>query len=69
MTNTANVQMSLIGWEARSGARLLGRASREQGYDVRLIAAQFAKPFGIAIGLWADRLVSRAAFAGHRTSL
>jgi len=24
---------------------------------VRLIAAQFVKPFGIAIGLWADRLV------------
>jgi transposase len=42
---TANMQTSLIGLEACSGAHFLGRALREQGHDVRLIAAQFVKPF------------------------
>ena len=42
---TANVQTSLIGLEACSGAHFLGRALRKQGHDVRLIAAQFVKPF------------------------
>nr|WP_260739540.1 transposase [Edaphobacter lichenicola] len=42
---TANMQTSLIGLEACSGAHFLGRALRQQGHDVRLIAAQFAKPF------------------------
>jgi transposase len=41
LTCTANIQMSLIGPEACSGAHLLGRALHKQGYDVRLIAAQF----------------------------
>lgn len=31
--------------EACSGAHFLGRALRKQGHDVRLIAAQFVKPF------------------------
>jgi transposase len=31
--------------EACSGAHFLGRALREQGHDVRLIARQFVKPF------------------------
>jgi transposase len=39
------MQTSLIGLEACSGARFLGRALRKQGHDVRLIAAQFVKPF------------------------
>lgn len=42
---TANLQSSLIGLEACSGAHFLGRALRKQGHDVRLIAAQFVKPF------------------------
>jgi transposase len=42
---TANMQTSLIGLEACSGAHFLGRVLRKQGHDVRLIAAQFVKPF------------------------
>jgi transposase len=39
------MQTSLIGLEACSGAHFLGRALRKQGHDVRLIAAEFVKPF------------------------
>ena len=42
---TANLQVSLIGMEACSGAHFLGRALRTQGHEVRLIPAQFVKPF------------------------
>ncbi len=42
---TANLQTSLIGLEACTGAHFLGRALKQQGHDVRLIAAQFVKPF------------------------
>jgi transposase len=42
---TANIPASLIGLEACSGAHFLGRALRKQGHDVRLIPAQFVKPF------------------------
>src|SRR5580658_3640399 len=42
---TVNMQTSLIGMEACSGAHFLGRALRAQGHDVRLIPAQFVKPF------------------------
>jgi transposase len=42
---TANMTTSLIGLEACSGAHFLGRALRKQGHDVRLIVAQFVKPF------------------------
>ena len=45
LTYTANLQTSLIGLEACSGAHFLGRVLRKQGHDVRLIAAQFVKPF------------------------
>ncbi len=45
LTFTANLQTSLVGLEACSGAHFLGRALREQGHDVRLIPAQFVKPF------------------------
>jgi transposase len=45
LTYTANMQTSPIGLEACSGAHFLGRALRKQGHDVRLIAAQFVKPF------------------------
>jgi transposase len=42
---TANVQVQLIGMEACGGAHFLGRALREQGHEVRLIPAQYVKPF------------------------
>jgi len=45
LTYTANLPTSLIGLEACSGAHFLGRALRKQGHEVRLIAAQFVKPF------------------------
>ena len=40
---TADMQISLIGMEACSGAHLLGRVLREQGHDVKLIPARFVK--------------------------
>jgi transposase len=45
ITFTANMQTCLIGMEACSGSHFLGRALREQGHDVKLIPAQFVKPF------------------------
>jgi len=42
---TANLPASLIGMEAGVGSHLLGRAWREQGHEVRLIPAQFVRPF------------------------
>ena len=42
---TANLPSALIGIEACSGAHFIGAALREQGHDVRLIPAQFVKPF------------------------
>ena len=42
---TANVQAHLIGMEACSGSHFLGKALREQGHDVRLMPAQYVKPF------------------------
>ncbi|MCU1253148.1 MAG: Mobile element protein [Edaphobacter sp.] len=45
ITFTTNMQTCLIGMEACSGSHFLGRALREQGHDVKLIPAQFVKPF------------------------
>ncbi|RXH53933.1 IS110 family transposase [Granulicella sibirica] len=45
ITFTANLQTTLIGMEACSGAHFLGRVLRSQGHDVKLIPAQFVKPF------------------------
>jgi len=45
LTYLANMVSSLVGLEACSGAHFLGRALRSQGHDVRLIPAQFVKPF------------------------
>ena len=42
---TAKLQLSRIGIEACSGAHFLGAGLRAQGHDVRLIPAQFVKPF------------------------
>ena len=42
---TANLPSSLVGIEACSGAHFMGATLRHQGHDVRLIPAQFVKPF------------------------
>jgi len=42
---TANLPTCLIGMEACCGAHFLGRALAAQGHRVRLIPAQFVKPF------------------------
>ena len=42
---TANLPSSLIGLEACGGAHFMGAALREQGHEVRLIPAQFVKPY------------------------
>lgn len=42
---TANRPACLIGMEACGGSHFLGRALREQGHDVRLIPAQYVKPY------------------------
>jgi transposase len=45
LTYTANLPASLIGLEACAGSHFLGAALREQGHEVRLIPAQFVKPY------------------------
>jgi transposase len=42
---TVNLPSSLIGMEAGVGSHFLGRALRDQGHEVRLIPAQFVRPF------------------------
>ena len=40
-----NLPAALIGLEACAGAHFVGSALREQGHQVRLIPAQFVKPY------------------------
>jgi len=42
---TSNLVECLIGMEACAGSHFLGRALREQGHDVRLMPAQYVKPY------------------------
>jgi transposase len=42
---TANLQVQLIGMESCSGSHFPGRALREQGHEVRLMPAQYVKPY------------------------
>ena len=42
---TSNLPACLIGMEACAGSHFLGRALREQGHDVRLMPAQYVKPY------------------------
>src|ERR1700751_283728 len=42
---TLNVRECLIGIEAGGGSHFLGRVRREQGHDVRLMPAQYFKPY------------------------
>jgi transposase len=41
----SNVRVRLIGMEACGGSHFLGRALREQGHEVRLMPAQYVKPY------------------------
>jgi transposase len=42
---TANLQVELLSMEACGGAHFLGRALQEQGHAVRLMPAQYVKPY------------------------
>lgn len=42
---TAKMRVDRIGMEACGGAHFLGRALRQQGHDVRLMPAQYVKPY------------------------
>ena len=42
---TANRSVQRIGMEACGGSHFLGRALEQQGHDVRLIPAQYVKPY------------------------
>src|SRR6266700_4809562 len=42
---TANLRIELIGMEACGGAHFLGRALQGQGHEVRLMPAQYVKPY------------------------
>src|SRR5947208_11572916 len=42
---TANLPASLIGLEACAGSHFIGTVLREQGHQVRIIPAQFVKPY------------------------
>jgi transposase len=42
---TANLPATLIGLEACAGSHFIGTVLREQGHQVRLIPAQFVKPY------------------------
>jgi transposase len=42
---TATLPSSLVGMEACVGSHFLGRALREQSHEVRLMPAQFVRPF------------------------
>jgi transposase len=42
---TSNLQAKIIGMEACSGAHFLGKALRVQGHEVRLMPAQYVKPY------------------------
>src|ERR1700719_4721107 len=42
---TANLQVELIGMEACGGSHFLVRALKEQGHEVRLMPAQYVKPY------------------------
>ena len=44
---TSNLRECLIGMEACGGSHFLVRALREQGHDVRLMPAQYVKPYAV----------------------
>jgi transposase len=45
LTFTANLSVGIIGMEACSGSHFPARALREQGHQVRLMPAQYVRPF------------------------
>ena len=42
---TANRKVHVIGMESCGGSHFLGRALQEQGHEVRLMPAQYVKPY------------------------
>ncbi len=46
---TANLRVRLIGMEACGGSHFLGRSLRDQGHEVRLMLAQYVKPYSQTI--------------------
>ena len=46
---TANLRVRLMGMEACGGSHFLGRSLREQGHEVRLMLAQYVKPYSQTI--------------------
>ncbi len=42
---TVNLKVALVGMESCGGSHFLGRALLEQGHEVRLIPAQYVKPY------------------------
>jgi transposase len=42
---TARIQVEVIGMEACNGSHFLGRVLREQGHNVKLMPAQYVKPY------------------------
>ena len=57
---TANLRVELIGMEACGGSHFLGRALREQGHEVRLMPAQYVKPY---VGVEKVTVISRMRFS------
>lgn len=45
LTYTIKLSRTLVGMEACGGSHYLGRALEEQGHEVRLMPAQYVKPF------------------------
>jgi transposase len=45
ITATANMPSCLIGTEACSGAHFLARSLRNQGHNVKLMPAEYVRPF------------------------
>jgi transposase len=45
LTFTANIRVQRIGMEACSGAHFLARALQQQGHEVRMMPAQYVKPY------------------------
>jgi hypothetical protein len=45
LTYAPNMRVQVIGMEACSGSHFLWRALRAQGHDVRLVPAQYVKPY------------------------
>jgi transposase len=52
---TANLRVRLNGMEACGGSHFLGSSLREQGHELRLMPAQYVKPYAVAKKMMALR--------------